>query len=132
MARPVSVCPDHRVMVAMRDPRRRGKNQPCVLWGEFCEGACSASAIAASPRSREPRVEVRNLGPHLGEISPELVGGDVVALLKAVVDRLRDDLGLVAVDAAGGELLGDGERVEHCPAACHAAGTGETPLTLGA
>ena len=37
----------------------------------------------------------------------------MVALLKAVVDRLRDDLGLVAVDAAGGELLGDGERVEH-------------------
>ena len=56
----------------------------------------------------------------------------MVALLKAVVDRLRDDLGLVAVDAAGGELLGDGERVEHCPAACHAAGTGETPLTPGA
>ena len=37
----------------------------------------------------------------------------MVALLEAVVDRRGDDLGLVAVDAAGGELLRDGERVEH-------------------
>ena len=28
------------------------------------------------------------------------------------MDRLGDGLGLVAVDAAGGELMGDGERVE--------------------
>ena len=40
-------------------------------------------------------------------------GGDVVALLEAVVDRLGDDFGLVAGDAASGELLGDGEGVEH-------------------
>ena len=57
---------------------------------------------------REPRVEVRNLG----EAGSELIGGDVVALFEAVVDRLGDDLGLIAVDAAG-VLLGDGERVEH-------------------
>ena len=37
----------------------------------------------------------------------------MVTVLEAVVDRRRDDLGLVAVDAAGGELLGDRERVEH-------------------
>ena len=30
--------------------------------------------------------------------------------------------GLVAVDAAGGELLGDGERVEHAWHAYHAPG----------
>ena len=53
------------------------------------------------------------LGPHFGETGPELIGGDVVALFEAVMDGLGDDLGLVAVDAAGSELLGDGERVEH-------------------
>ena len=68
---------------------------------------CSAICV------RKARVEVRNLRPHLGEAGPELVGGDVVALLEAIVNRLGDDLGLVALDAAGGELLGDGERVEH-------------------
>ena len=34
----------------------------------------------------------------------------LVALLEAVVDRLGDDFGLVAGDAASGELLGDGKR----------------------
>ena len=29
------------------------------------------------------------------------------------MDRLGDDLCLVAVDATGGELLSDGERIEH-------------------
>ena len=47
-----------------------------------------------------------DLGTHLGEARLELVGGDVVAVLEAVVDRLGDDFGLVAVDAAGCELLG--------------------------
>ena len=75
---------------------------------------------------REPRIEVRNLGPHLGEAGPELIGGNVVALFEAaVMDQLGDDFELVAVDAAGGELLGDGERVEHTggslPCARHGA-----------
>ena len=37
----------------------------------------------------------------------------MVALFEAVMDGLGDDLGLVAVDAVSGELLGDGERIEH-------------------
>ena len=37
----------------------------------------------------------------------------MVALFDAVADRFGDDFGLIAGDAAGGELLGDGERVEH-------------------
>ncbi len=75
---------------------------------------------------RQPRVEARNLGPHLGEASLELVGGDVIAVLEAVVDRLGDDLGLIAGDAASGELLGDGERVEHQGSLPRAAGAGGT------
>ena len=82
---------------------------------------------------REPRIEVRNLGPHLGEAGPELIGGNVVALFEAaVMDRLGDDFELVALDAAGGELLGDGERVEHTggslPCARHGA---KQPLPSG-
>ena len=38
-------------------------------------------------------VEVGNLGAPLGEAGPGLVGGDVVAVLEAVVDRFGDDLG---------------------------------------
>ena len=62
---------------------------------------------------REPRVEGSDLGPHLGEVGLELVGRDAVALLGELPHGVGDDLGLVAVDAAGGQLLGDGERVEH-------------------
>lgn len=55
------------------------------------------SRFAICVESRVSRLA--NLGTHLGETGPELVGGDVVAVLEAVVDRLGDDLGLVAVDA---------------------------------
>ena len=55
---------------------------------------------------REPRVEGSDLGPHLGEAGLELVGRDVVALLGELPHGVGDDLGLVAVDAAGGQLLG--------------------------
>ena len=77
-----------------------------------------SSRLANSVRTpgdvgRQAGVEVRDLGPHLGEAGPELVGRNVVAVVEAVVDRLGDDLGLVAGNAAGGELLGNGERVEH-------------------
>ena len=37
----------------------------------------------------------------------------MAAVLEVVVDRLGDDLGLVAGDAAANELLSNGERVEH-------------------
>ena len=50
----------------------------------------------------------------------------LVALLLAVADGLGDDFGLVAVDAAGSELLGDGERVEHAGSLTTRAGGGET------
>ena len=53
----------------------------------------------------DPRVERRDFGPHLGKSGLELVGGDVVALLDALADGLSDDFGLVAVDAAAGELV---------------------------
>lgn len=49
----------------------------------------------------------------------------LVALLEAVVDSLGDDLGLVALDAASGELLGDGERVEHAEQPTTRPGAGE-------
>ena len=61
----------------------------------------------------EPGFEILDLGPDLGEAGLELVGGDVVAVFEAVADGLGDDLGLVAVDAASGQLPGDRERVEH-------------------
>ena len=53
----------------------------------------------------------------LSKAGPELVGRDVLALFEAVVDRLGDDFGLLAGDAPGGELLGDGEGVEHARSA---------------
>ena len=37
----------------------------------------------------------------------------MVALLGTLADGMGDDFGLVAGDAASGELLGDGERIEH-------------------
>ena len=60
------------------------------------------SRLASSVRTpamsvEQTGVEVRDRDPHLGEAGPELVGGDVAAVLEAVVDRLGDDLGLVAV-----------------------------------
>ena len=62
---------------------------------------------------RKSRIEASDLGPHLGEAGLELVGGDVVTLFNALADGVGDDLGLVASNATGGELLSDGERVEH-------------------
>ena len=44
----------------------------------------------------------------------------MLALFKAVMDRLGDDFGLLAGDATAGELLGDGEGVEHAQSAYHA------------
>ena len=70
------------------------------------------SCVRTSAMSVDRRVSRFDLGPYLARAGPELVGGDVVAL-QAVVERLRDDLGVVAGNAAGGELRGDGERVEH-------------------
>ena len=59
------------------------------------------------------RTEIASLETRLiGETGLELVGSGVIAVLEAVVERLGDDLRLVAVDAASGELLRDGERVE--------------------
>ena len=47
----------------------------------------------------------------------ELVRGDSVAPLEAVVDRLGDDFGLFTGDAPGREPLGDGERVKRARSA---------------
>ena len=43
----------------MRDPRRRGKNQPWVLCGEFCEDACSAMR-ASIRRSASTRASAQS------------------------------------------------------------------------
>ena len=57
----------------------------------------------------------------------------MVAVLEAVVERLGDDLGLVAVDTRGGELLRDVERIEHAGRLPRSRGRGaQSPAqTLG-
>ena len=51
----------------------------------------------------------------------------MVALFEAIMDRLGDDFGLIAVDDGGGELLRDGERVEHASHAYRAPGNVTAP-----
>ena len=63
------------------------------------KGLRSRSARRRPPSRAEYRDQLSRVS-HLGEAGLELVGGDAVAVLEAVVDRLGDDFGLVAVDAA--------------------------------
>ena len=56
----------------MRDLRRRGKNQPCVLCGEFCEDACSAM-LASIRRSASRAAAVIDEPAHQILVRPRLL-----------------------------------------------------------
>ena len=107
--------PTVNVAVAMTVPtiQRMSLVSKCAI-----SARTPAISVRCSVRSSAICVEKRvsragDLRAQLGQTGLELVGGDVVALLDTLADGVGDDFGLVAGDAAGSELLGDGERVEH-------------------
>ena len=62
---------------------------------------------------RQPRVEAGNFCPHLGEAGRKLIGRDVVAVLGGQTDRVRDGVRLGRRELGVGQRAGDSVRVKH-------------------
>ena len=108
---------------ALRPPARRPASSTAVIPGFRSKsyGLTAGTTRGGVLAQRRASQRSDSLCPRrLCQSSPLRIQDVRTAL--AGVDRLGDDFGLVAVDAAGGELLGAGERVEQAgslPCACH-------------